>query len=97
MGTVELKKYIAVVLAKHPKVSLAFLFGSRARGTAKEYADVDLALEGDIDLSTILRVKGELENDTPLPYHFDVVNLSQVKNSLLGRRIAEEGQVIFSR
>jgi len=35
------------ILAKHPKISKAMLYGSRAKGTYRNGSDVDLTLKGE--------------------------------------------------
>jgi predicted nucleotidyltransferase len=49
------------VLARHPAITGAILFGSRAKGTAGPASDVDLALEGIADPLQAAAVAGELE------------------------------------
>jgi predicted nucleotidyltransferase len=49
-----LKTRIARILARYPAVQAAYLFGSHARGTAKEDSDIDVGLVGPAaDLNTI--------------------------------------------
>lgn len=95
--TQEVKRSIGKVLQKYPSITKAYLFGSRARGTGKSYSDVDLALDGTITIEVLLRVKGDLEEETALPFHFDVVSFPRVKQTLLGKKITAEGKIIFQR
>jgi predicted nucleotidyltransferase len=59
------------VLARHPCVESALLFGSRAKGTARASSDVDRALAGNVSPLELARITGELE-ELPLPIRFDV-------------------------
>lgn len=59
------------VLARHPAVTGAILFGSRAKGTARASSDIDIALEGIDDPLQAEAIASELE-ELPLPYTFDV-------------------------
>lgn len=45
----RLVEVLRAVLASHAEVSLAILFGSRARGVARADSDVDVAVAGDVD------------------------------------------------
>ena len=59
------------VLARHPEVGEARLFGSRALMRHRPESDVDLALYGAVDEALANRIAGELD-ELPLPYTFDV-------------------------
>ena len=53
----------------------ARVFGSRARGTTKPYADLDLALKGDAPLSFEALVDlAEAFSESDLPFKVDVVD-----------------------
>lgn len=81
---------IRSVLARHPAVSGAILFGSRAKGTASIASDIDLALEGidePLEAEAIARELGEL----PLPYRFDVKALNAIHHPPLREHIARVG------
>jgi predicted nucleotidyltransferase len=81
---------IRQVLARHPSVTGAILFGSRAKGTARPESDIDLALEGVADQLQAEAVASELE-DLPLPYRFDVKALSCILHPPLREHIARVG------
>lgn len=64
------------ILTKHlpPGVSVR-VFGSRAKGTAKPYSDLDLALKGDSRLSmALLADVADAFSDSDLPFRVDVVD-----------------------
>lgn len=81
---------IRQVLARHPAVTGAILFGSRAKGTASPASDVDLALEGIDDQLQAEAIAGELE-DLPLPYRFDVKALAAIRHGPLREHILRVG------
>ena len=57
-----------------------FLFGSRAKGTARKYSDIDIAIQSDeLDEDKRLKILFEFENST-LPYQVDVVDLKTVSD-----------------
>ncbi len=84
------------VLARHPEVTGAVLFGSRAKGTASPASDIDVALEGIDDPLRAEAIASELE-DLPLPYRFDVKVLSAIQHSPLREHISRVGVRIHGR
>jgi predicted nucleotidyltransferase len=84
------------VLAAHPEVQGAVLFGSRAKGTSRPTSDIDLALEGDLSLRALARIAGELD-DLPLPLRFDVQALARIDHPELRDHIARVGIRVYAR
>ena len=82
------------VLQRHPHVTAAYIFGSRAKGIAFASSDIDLALEGITEPLQAERIAAELD-ELPLPYHFDVVALSAVKSAHLRDHVARVGVRIY--
>ena len=88
---------INAVLASHPEVERAILYGSRAKGTFKPGSDIDLALEGDLlthDL--LLRIMTELD-DLLLPWMTDLLILSELDHHPLREHIARVGKTFYER
>lgn len=81
---------IRSVLARHPSITGAILFGSRAKGTASPASDIDLALEGIADPLHAEAIASELE-ELPLPFHFDVKALAAIRHQPLVEHIARVG------
>ena len=81
---------IRTVLARHPEITGAVLFGSRAKGTAQPASDVVLALEGIADPLQAEAIAGELE-ELPLPYKFDVKALAAIRHRPLLEHIERVG------
>ena len=81
---------ICTVLARHPEITGAVLFGSRAKGTSRPASDVDLALEGIADPLQAEAIASELE-ELPLPYQFDVKALATIRHRPLLEHIARVG------
>ena len=88
-------RQIRDVLARHPKIIEAVIFGSRAMGNYKEASDVDIALEGDVNASLAAKVKAELEEDTLLPFFFDVVAYPTIDNPELKKHIDTFGVSMY--
>ena len=78
------------VIARHPEVTGAVIFGSRAKGAASPSSDIDLALEGIDDPLKAEAITSELE-ELPLPYRFDVLAMSAIKSRPLLEHIARVG------
>lgn len=83
------------VFKKFDKIEEVILFGSRALGTHKTASDIDLAIKGNVDINTLSKLKYTLEEDTNLPYFFDVVIYDNLENLELKKHIDEFGKVIF--
>lgn len=67
-------------LRKNKSVERAFLFGSRAKGNFRSGSDVDLALKGkNLDFETISQISYFLNEETLMPYKFDVVNYHSIQ------------------
>jgi predicted nucleotidyltransferase len=84
------------VLGRHFQIGKAILFGSRAKGTAVNSSDVDLALEGIDDPLQAEAIARELD-DLPLPYRFDVKALAAIDNIPLREHIERVGIVLYLR
>ena len=83
------------VFKKFDDIKEVILFGSRALGTHKTASDIDLAIKGNVDTNTLSKLKYTLEEDTNLPYFFDVVIYDNLENLELKKHIDEFGKVIF--
>jgi predicted nucleotidyltransferase len=92
LSAVALEK-IRVVLARHPEVTSAVLFGSRAKGTHREASDIDLALEGDLSSLQAESIEAELE-ELFLPQTFDLCVVGNVPESVR-QHIERVGVTIF--
>ena len=91
-------KEITDILASYEAVEKAILFGSRAIDTYKEASDVDIAIKGEnADWSLAMTIKDHLEEETYLPFFFDVVAYGSVESEELKRHIDGKGKVLFER
>ena len=66
------------------------LFGSRAKGTALERSDIDIAVSG-VEKIDLLIQKIE---DLPTLYSIDIVNMDDCKNELLLEDIRQYGREV---
>ena len=84
------------ILAAHPEVSEAIIFGSRALDRAHPRSDVDLALCGDLQSLDAERIALELD-DLPLPVHFDVQALNSISHREMREHISRVGKSLYQR
>jgi len=90
-------RQLGEVFSRHPKIERAVLYGSRAKGTAKNGSDIDLTLVGaDIDLGELARISGEID-DLTIPYSVDLSVYSQIENPKLTEHIERVGVNFYVR
>ena len=82
-----------VNLAQKYSASTVILFGSRAKGTATERSDIDIAVSG---ISDTENLREELDN-LPTLYTIDLVNLDECGNQLLLEDIKKYGREIYKK
>jgi uncharacterized protein len=90
---------ITAVLRQYPAVQTALIFGSRAKQTHKRTSDIDIALQGQGErLSDDLAatIAYQLNEETLLPYHFDVLNYHSLHNPQLIAHINRVGQPLYT-
>ena len=88
-------KIIVDVIQNTPEIEKAIIFGSRALDNYKNGSDVDIALLGEnVDENVKLRVSSILNENTPLPYYFDVLNFNSISNNSLKMHIEQFGKVL---
>jgi predicted nucleotidyltransferase len=84
-------------LAHFPEVGKATLFGSRAKGTAKEGSDIDLALYGEgLDWRVLGRIEDELD-DLLLPYTFSLLHHDTRTDSEVAEHSVRAGVPFYQR
>ena len=66
------------------------LYGSRARGTARERSDIDIAVTGAENFELLVEEVEEL----PTLYSVDLVNMDTCKNELLLEDIRQYGRKV---
>lgn len=83
------------VLAAHPEIEQAMLYGSRAKGNYRAGSDIDLCLEGDaLTLTQLLEIENELD-DLLLPYKIDLSLHHALDNPELIDHIRRVGVVFY--
>jgi len=83
------------VLAAHPEVNQAILYGSRAKGNYRAGSDIDLCLLGkDLTLTQLLKMENELD-DLLLPYEIDLSLFHMLDNPELIKHIQRVGVAFY--
>jgi predicted nucleotidyltransferase len=83
---------------KFPQIEKVILFGSRAKGNSKNGSDVDICLIGNfVSHRTTTSVNAILNEETIMPYHFDVLNFNDLQNNELKEHIERVGKCIFDK
>jgi predicted nucleotidyltransferase len=85
---------ITQVLSKFPEIERAAIFGSRVKGNYRSGSDVDIAI-WTTDNNEAWQVPGILNDETLLPYKFDVLNYDQINNEELKEHINRVGVEIY--
>lgn len=85
---------LCAVFQRHSEVESVCLFGSRAKGDYRPNSDVDLAIWGNVDLTLLARLAGELD-ELPLPYLFDLQVYSRLRHRELREHIDRVGVPLY--
>lgn len=88
---------ICKIFNQFPEIDSVIVFGSRSMGNFKKGSDIDLTLIGNIDSSTLNRVKFLLNEEIPLPYFFDVVIYKEIESKELKDHIDRHGTTIYQK
>ena len=87
---------IIKIISDCERVKSAKIFGSRAMGNYKHGSDVDLAIFGsNITYKDVSHISYMLDEETLMPYMFDVLHYEKLSNKELQKHIDEKGQMIF--
>ena len=93
----DLQNIIAVIL-QHAEVEEGIIFGSRAKGNYKTGSDIDIVLKGaGISRETIGNISYILNEETQMPYKFDILNYHTIANADLVKHIDRAGVSFYKR
>ena len=88
---------IRQVLASHPEVEAAILYGSRALGRQRPASDIDLTLIGPaISAASLARIDADLD-DLLLPWIIDLSCHASIHHPALLAHIERAGLVLYRR
>ncbi|MGF1726734.1 nucleotidyltransferase family protein [Photobacterium nomapromontoriensis] len=85
------QQQIVAILARHPHVHSAWLFGSRAMGTFKPNSDIDLVVAGEsLGITDVADLLMQIEQTT-IPFKVDMLIKHKIKNDKLLEHIETYG------
>lgn len=86
------------VFRMFPEVERVLLFGSRAMNTFKPASDVDIAIVySKNDYHIAAAIKERLEEETKIPYFFDVLDHKNISSDELKEHIRLHGIEIYKK
>lgn len=89
-------EYIIKTLKLFPEIQRAVIFGSRAKGNYKPGSDIDIAIYGEkINFDILSKLHSLLEDESPMPYQFDIVDYTHLDHDELKRHIERVGRIIY--
>lgn len=91
------QEQIYKIFKSHPEIEQVLIFGSRAMGNYRTTSDIDLALKGNINFDLAAKIKYQLEEETTLPYFFDVVDYQHIKDKELKKQIDLYGKAFYQK
>lgn len=96
--TAKDRKIIVDITKQFEEINEIILFGSRAMGNFKRGSDVDLALKGErVTKSIVHQVDDYLNEQSLMPYFFDVLDYKEIKNTALKNHIDTEGKTLYKK
>lgn len=89
---------IETVFRSQSWVRRVWLFGSRAKGSAKPGSDVDLALDGaQGDLTKLSELRYLLNEESCLPYRFDLIDRASIHSPELAEHLERVGLLLYDQ
>jgi predicted nucleotidyltransferase len=87
---------ILTQVAKFPDIEKCIIYGSRAKGNSQQGSDVDIAIVSN-DKSIAPEISSLLNEESPLPYTFDVIDFNTITYQDLTVQINRSGIIIYDR
>lgn len=85
-------------IKRFTEVDRAVLFGSRAKGNYKHGSDVDISIDGrKVTHKTVIALSSFLNEETRMPYHFDIIHFDSIKNQELKDHIRRVGIILYEK
>lgn len=89
-------EFLSNLFQKYASINEVIIFGSRAKGNYKNGSDVDLAIKSiTIENQEINEIDNELNENSNLPYKFDIVHYEKIQTPEFKEHIDRVGKVIF--
>lgn len=92
----DVKVLIAEIAGRFKEIEAIIVFGSRVLGNAKPGSDVDLAVIGQpVTPQIVSSFHDYLEEETNLPYFFDIIHFESIENEALREHIKRYGKPLY--
>lgn len=89
-------EYIVNTIRSFSEIDKAVIFGSRAKGNYKPGSDIDIAIYGEkVTFDILARLHSALEDESPMPYLFDIIDFTHLDHTELKEHIERVGKVIY--
>ncbi len=89
-------EYIINHISRFPEIKKAVIFGSRAKGNHKPGSDIDIAIFGEnITFDIVAKLHSVLEDESPMPYFFDIVDVTHLEQKELKEHVERVGKIIY--
>lgn len=89
---------IVLVLSSYSEVHEAVVFGSRAKGNYHNGSDVDIAIKAEgLSFDRLSEISIRLNEDTCLPYKFDLLNYEKIVSAELLDHIHRVGICLYKQ
>lgn len=90
--------FIVQTISTFDEIEKAVLFVSRAKGNYSAGSDIDIAIYGKkVDIHVVSKLHSLLEDQSHMPYLFDVIDGSHLMHQVLKEHIERVGQVIYEK
>ncbi|MCX7885512.1 MAG: nucleotidyltransferase domain-containing protein [Caloramator sp.] len=91
-------EYIRNAMKRFKEIERAVIFGSRAKGNFKASSDIDIAIYGEkINFDVLSKLHAILEDESPMPYFFDIIDYSHLNHKELKEHIDRVGKIIYEK
>ena len=91
-------QFMQALFQQHSDVEQVWVYGSRAKGTNQPGSDVDLALVGPhIQRETVRHIHFVLDENSPIPFFFDVLHWDSLSNQKLKDEIQRTAHLLHQR
>lgn len=84
------------IFSQYPEIEQVVLYGSRAKGNYRPSSDIDLTINGSINLNILNKIEQEIDN-LNTPYTFDISIFNHISNTDLLSHIERIGIEIYSQ
>lgn len=89
---------ILLILKSVPEVDEAIIFGSRAKGNFRNGSDLDIAIKGrNVNFYNISHISYRLNEETLMPYKFDILGYNMISNEELKDHINRIGRTLYKK